>query len=161
MDRARRRRRHPGPGGDLVRSHLLLGIAAQHSITDLRRQVQQHVGRLPVAFFEDHKSGSLVSRILNDAEGIRNLVGTGFVQLAGGLRGSEFLSPPDVVAGSNKPDKPAAAERARYVTARERSESSPSVVRDRQRTRWGDVARFEGLAVAPGRQFKRGGGQAG
>lgn len=63
----------------------ILGIAAQHSITNLRRRVHQHVQRLPVRYFDATKSGSLVSRVMSDAEGIRNLVGTGFVQLVGGL----------------------------------------------------------------------------
>jgi hypothetical protein len=80
------------------------------------------------------------------------------------VRGSRFLSPPGIVARSNKPEKPAdkwAAERACNVTARERSESLPAVARGQQRTRWGGVARFEGLVVAPGRHFERGGGEAG
>ncbi len=64
---------------------VLLGVAGQRSITELRLKVQRHVGRLPVRFFEEHKSGELISRIINDAEGIRNLVGTGFVHLLGGL----------------------------------------------------------------------------
>ncbi len=64
---------------------ILLGVAGQRSINDLRLKVQRHVNRLPVRFFENHKSGELISRIMNDAEGVRNLVGTGFVQLIGGL----------------------------------------------------------------------------
>ena len=63
----------------------LLGLAAQRAITDLRMRIQQHVQRLPVAFFDATKTGVLVSRVMNDAEGIRNLVGTGLVQLVGGL----------------------------------------------------------------------------
>ncbi len=63
----------------------LLGIAAWGTITDLRRRVQQHVMRLPVSYFETHKSGELIQRIMSDAEGIRNLVGTGLVQLFGGF----------------------------------------------------------------------------
>ena len=63
---------------------ILLGVAAQRAINDFRLRVQQHVGRLPVRFFEEHKTGELISRIMTDAEGIRNLVGTGFVQLIGG-----------------------------------------------------------------------------
>jgi len=63
----------------------ILGIAAQRSITELRRSVQEHVARLPVSFFDSTKSGVLISRIMSDAEGIRNLVGTGLVQLVGGL----------------------------------------------------------------------------
>ncbi len=63
---------------------VLLGVAGQRSISELRRKVQRHIGRLPVRFFEENKTGELISRILNDAEGIRNLVGTGFVQLLGG-----------------------------------------------------------------------------
>jgi subfamily B ATP-binding cassette protein MsbA len=63
----------------------LLGVAAHRAITELRRQVHQHVLRLPVAYFDTVKSGELVSRVLNDAEGIRNLVGTGLVQLVGSV----------------------------------------------------------------------------
>src|SRR5256885_1802190 len=63
----------------------ILGMAAQRSITDLRKRIQQHVQRLPVRFFDDTKTGALVSRVMNDAEGIRNLVGTGLLQLFGGL----------------------------------------------------------------------------
>lgn len=63
----------------------LLGIAAQRSITEMRRRVQRHVGRLPVAYFEQTKTGALLSRVMNDAEGLRNLVGTGLVEVAGGL----------------------------------------------------------------------------
>jgi ABC-type multidrug transport system fused ATPase/permease subunit len=63
----------------------LLGIAAQRSITDLRKRIQEHLQRLPVRYFDSTKTGSLVSRVMNDAEGIRNLVGTGLVQLFGGL----------------------------------------------------------------------------
>src|SRR5258707_4601379 len=54
----------------------LLGIAAQRSIADLRIRIQQHVQRLSVRFFDSTKTGALVSRVMNDAEGIRNLVGT-------------------------------------------------------------------------------------
>jgi len=71
---------------------LLLGVTAQRSINDLRMRVQQHVSRLPVRYFEDHKTGELISRVMNDAEGIRNLVGTGFVQLVGGLVTSLFAT---------------------------------------------------------------------
>jgi len=63
----------------------ILGMAAQRSITDLRKRIQQHVQRLPVRYFDDTKTGVLVSRVMNDAEGIRNLVGTGLLQLFGGL----------------------------------------------------------------------------
>jgi len=63
----------------------ILGVAAQHAITDMRRTVQAFVLRLPVSYFDSTKSGILISRIMTDAEGIRNLVGTGLVQLVGGL----------------------------------------------------------------------------
>jgi len=63
----------------------LLGLAAQRSITELRLKIQQHVQRLPIRYFDATKTGTLVSRVMNDAEGIRNLVGTGLVQLLGGL----------------------------------------------------------------------------
>jgi ATP-binding cassette, subfamily B, putative efflux pump len=64
---------------------LVLGVAAQRSITEMRIAVEQHVARLPVRFFDSTKTGVLISRIMSDAEGIRNLVGTGIVQLLGGL----------------------------------------------------------------------------
>jgi subfamily B ATP-binding cassette protein MsbA len=63
----------------------ILGLAAQRAITDLRKRLQQHVQRLPVGYFDATKTGVIVSRVMNDAEGIRNLVGTGLVQLVGGL----------------------------------------------------------------------------
>src|SRR5881398_392873 len=63
----------------------VLGVAAQRAITDMRRTVQAYVLRLPVSYFDSTKSGILISRIMSDAEGIRNLVGTGLVQLVGGL----------------------------------------------------------------------------
>lgn len=63
----------------------ILSVEAQHLIAELRAKVQNHVLRLPVRKFEDTKSGELVSRIMNDVEGVRNLVGTGLVQLVGGV----------------------------------------------------------------------------
>ena len=63
----------------------VLGLAAQRSITDMRRDVEQHVARLPVWYFDSTKTGVLISRIMSDAEGLRNLVGTGLVQLTGGV----------------------------------------------------------------------------
>jgi subfamily B ATP-binding cassette protein MsbA len=63
----------------------ILGVAAQRAITDMRKRVQARVMRLPVRYFDSTQTGVLVSRIMSDAEGIRNLVGTGLVQLAGGL----------------------------------------------------------------------------
>ncbi|HEY2805646.1 MAG TPA: ABC transporter ATP-binding protein [Gemmatimonadales bacterium] len=63
----------------------LLGVAAQRAITEMRKQVQEHVARLPVSYFDSSKTGILISRIMTDAEGIRNLVGSGLVQLIGGF----------------------------------------------------------------------------
>jgi ABC-type multidrug transport system fused ATPase/permease subunit len=63
----------------------LLSVEAQHLISVLRAQVQKQILRLPVRFFDNTKSGALVSRIMTDVEGVRNLVGTGLVQLVGGL----------------------------------------------------------------------------
>jgi ABC-type multidrug transport system fused ATPase/permease subunit len=63
----------------------LLSKSAQKMITDLRKQVQAHIGRLPVSFYDANKTGVLVSRIMSDVEGVRNLVGTGLVEFAGGL----------------------------------------------------------------------------
>ncbi len=63
----------------------VLGVAAQRAITDMRRRVEAHVARLPVAYFDSTQAGVLISRIMTDAEGIRNLVGTGLVQLTGSV----------------------------------------------------------------------------
>ncbi len=63
----------------------VLGVAAQRAITDMRRRVEAHVARLPVGYFDSTQSGVLISRIMSDAEGIRNLVGTGLVQLTGSI----------------------------------------------------------------------------
>ena len=63
----------------------ILGVAAQKAITDMRRRVEEHVMRLPVRYFDKTQTGVLIARVMNDAEGIRNLVGTGLVQLAGSL----------------------------------------------------------------------------
>ena len=62
-----------------------LSKAAQRLIAELRRRVQEHVGRLSVSYHDANKSGALVSRIMSDVEGVRNLVGTGLVDLVGGL----------------------------------------------------------------------------
>src|SRR5579871_228992 len=63
----------------------LLSKAAQRLIAELRRKVQEHVGRLPVTYYDANKSGNLVSRIMSDVEGVRNLIGTGLVEFVGGL----------------------------------------------------------------------------
>jgi len=63
---------------------MLLSVEAQHLIATLRAQVQAHVLHLPVRVFDNTKSGELVSRIMDDVEGVRNLVGTGLVQMVGG-----------------------------------------------------------------------------
>ena len=63
----------------------LLSKAAQRLIAELRQKVQAHVERLPVAYHDSTKSGVLVSRIMSDVEGVRNLIGTGLVDLCGGL----------------------------------------------------------------------------
>ncbi|MFN0151457.1 MAG: ABC transporter ATP-binding protein [bacterium] len=63
----------------------LLSKSAQRLISELRRKVQAHVGRLPVAYYDANKSGALVSRIMSDVEGVRNLIGTGLVEFVGGL----------------------------------------------------------------------------
>jgi len=63
----------------------LLSKAAQRLIAELRQKVQRHIGRLPVTYYDSNKTGALVSRIMTDVEGIRNLLGTGLVDLAGGL----------------------------------------------------------------------------
>jgi ABC-type multidrug transport system fused ATPase/permease subunit len=63
----------------------LLSKAAQRLIAELREKVQRHISRLPVSFYDANKTGNLVSRIMSDVEGVRNLLGTGLVELAGGL----------------------------------------------------------------------------
>jgi subfamily B ATP-binding cassette protein MsbA len=63
----------------------ILGVAAQRAITEMRRRVEEHILRLPISYFDSTKSGILISRIMTDAEGIRNIVGTGLVQLVGSL----------------------------------------------------------------------------
>ena len=63
----------------------VVSIAAQRAITEMRKAVQTHVLRLPVSYFDSTKTGILISRIMTDAEGVRNLVGTGIIQLVGGL----------------------------------------------------------------------------
>jgi subfamily B ATP-binding cassette protein MsbA len=63
----------------------LLSKAAQRLISDMRRRVQSHIGRLPLAFYDANTAGKLVSRIMNDVEGVRNLIGTGMVEFGGGL----------------------------------------------------------------------------
>ena len=63
----------------------VVSIAAQKAITNMRKQVQQHVLRLPISYFDSTKTGVLISRIMSDAEGVRNLVGTGIIQLVGGF----------------------------------------------------------------------------
>ncbi|MBC8031486.1 MAG: ABC transporter ATP-binding protein [Pyrinomonadaceae bacterium] len=63
----------------------VLGVAAQRAITEMRKSVQEHIARLPIHYFDSTQTGILISRIMTDAEGIRNLVGTGLVQLVGSL----------------------------------------------------------------------------
>lgn len=63
----------------------ILGVAAQRAITEMRKRVQRHIGRLPISYFDSTQSGKLISRIMNDAEGVRNLVGTGLGQILGSL----------------------------------------------------------------------------
>ena len=62
-----------------------LSKAAQKLIAELRRRVQEHVGRLSVAYYDANKTGMLVSRIMSDVEGVRNLIGTGLIDFVGGL----------------------------------------------------------------------------
>ena len=63
----------------------LLSKSAQRMITDMRKRIQAHIGRLSVTYYDSHKTGELVSRIMSDVEGIRNLIGTGLVEFLGGL----------------------------------------------------------------------------
>jgi ABC-type multidrug transport system fused ATPase/permease subunit len=68
----------------------LLSKSSQRMIAELRTRVQAHIGRLPVAFYDSNKTGVLVSRIMNDVEGVRNLIGTGLVEFAGAIMTSIF-----------------------------------------------------------------------
>ena len=68
----------------------VISITAQRAITDMRRRVMDHVTRLPVRYFDSTQTGVLISRVMTDAEGIRNLVGTGLVQLVGGAFTAAF-----------------------------------------------------------------------
>src|SRR6185503_13557095 len=63
----------------------LLSTSAQRLIADMRVRVQQHIGRLTVQYYDANKTGALVSRIMSDVEGVRNLVGTGLVEFIGGV----------------------------------------------------------------------------
>ena len=63
----------------------ILGVAAQRAIADMRISMQRHITRLPTSYFDSTQTGVLISRVMNDADGIRNLVGSGLVQLIGGL----------------------------------------------------------------------------
>jgi ABC-type multidrug transport system fused ATPase/permease subunit len=63
----------------------LLSTAGQRLISELRTQVQQHIGRLPVSFYDENRTGTLVARIMTDVEGVRNLVGTGLLEFVGGI----------------------------------------------------------------------------
>ena len=60
----------------------LLSKSGQRLITDLRKQVQQHIGRLSVSFYDENRTGTLVARIMTDVEGVRNLVGTGVIDFS-------------------------------------------------------------------------------
>jgi subfamily B ATP-binding cassette protein MsbA len=68
----------------------LLSKSSQRMISDLRVKVQAHIGRLPVSFYDANKTGVLVSRIMSDVEGVRNLIGTGLIEFAGGIMTSIF-----------------------------------------------------------------------
>ena len=68
----------------------LLSKEGQRLITDLRMQVQSHIGRLPVAFYDENRTGTLVARIMTDVEGVRNLIGTGVIDFFGGVMTAIF-----------------------------------------------------------------------
>ena len=63
----------------------VVSVAAQRAITEMRKRVQAHVLRLPISYFDSTKTGVVISRIMTDAEGVRNLVGTGLIQLLGSV----------------------------------------------------------------------------
>jgi ABC-type multidrug transport system fused ATPase/permease subunit len=70
----------------------VISVTAQRAITDMRRRVMQHITRLPVRYFDSTQTGVLISRVMTDAEGIRNLVGTGLIQLVGGAVTAVFAT---------------------------------------------------------------------
>src|SRR6202795_4152958 len=70
----------------------LLSKSSQRMIAELRAKVQSHIGRLPVSFYDANKTAALVSRIMSDGEGVRNLIGTGLVEFAGGIMTAVFAS---------------------------------------------------------------------
>ncbi|HEV8449700.1 MAG TPA: ABC transporter ATP-binding protein [Gemmatimonadaceae bacterium] len=72
-------------GGTSFALSQVVSIAAQRAITEMRKRVQAHVLRLPVSYFDSTKTGVLISRVMTDAEGVRNLVGTGLIQLVGSM----------------------------------------------------------------------------
>ncbi len=72
-------------GGTSFALSQVVSIAAQRAITEMRKRVQAHVLRLPVSYFDSTKTGVLISRVMTDAEGVRNLVGTGLIQLVGSV----------------------------------------------------------------------------
>ena len=63
----------------------VVSVAAQRAIMAMRQRVQDHILRLPIRYFDGTKSGVVIARVMNDAEGVRNLVGTGIIQLVGGV----------------------------------------------------------------------------
>src|SRR5439155_12581910 len=71
--------------GSAVANSQVLGVGPPRAITEMRKDVEAHVMRLPIRYFDSTKTGILISRIMNDADGIRNLVGTGLVQLTGSI----------------------------------------------------------------------------
>ena len=77
-------------GGTSFSLTQLLSKAAQRLITELRQRVQAHIGRLPLRYYDDNKTGTLVSRIMTDVEGVRNLIGTGLVEFVGGILTAAF-----------------------------------------------------------------------
>jgi ABC-type multidrug transport system fused ATPase/permease subunit len=68
----------------------LLSKSGQRMISELRKQVQEHIGRLPVAFYDENRTGTLVARIMTDVEGVRNIIGTGIVDFVGGVLTAAF-----------------------------------------------------------------------
>src|SRR5436309_3426206 len=69
----------------------LMSRETQRLIAEMRQKVQAHVGRLPVAYYDSNKTGALVSRIMTDVEGVRSLVGAGFVEFVGGVLTASFV----------------------------------------------------------------------
>ena len=94
----------------------LLSKSGQQLIYEMRIRIQEHIGRLPVGFYDSNKTGTLVARIMSDVEGVRNLVGTGLVELVGGFVTAVLATVPSIP--HQRFDDISGADRLTYVRRR-------------------------------------------